>query len=134
MQFTPNGPAGIIALYLTPGSPLGYVFINEFVVDFVLGCTIWACLDPTNMLIVPAAVPWVIGLAYGAAIWGFAPVGLAANSARDIGGRMMALTIWGSDAGGGSYAALAALTNIPATLLGAMFYEFFLADSSRGKL
>ncbi|PSR73144.1 hypothetical protein PHLCEN_2v11000 [Hermanssonia centrifuga] len=46
----------------------------------------------------------------------------------------MALTIWGTRAGGGPYAALAALTNIPATILGALFYEFILMDSSRGKL
>ena len=44
----------------------------------------------------------------------------------------MALTIWGMPAGGGSYAAIAALTNIPATLLAVAFYEFVLADSSRG--
>ena len=44
----------------------------------------------------------------------------------------MALTIWGIDAGGGRYAAIAALTNIPATILAACFHEFILADSSRG--
>lgn len=44
----------------------------------------------------------------------------------------MALTIWGSKASGGSYAAIAALTNIPATILAAVFYEVFLCDTSRG--
>ena len=44
----------------------------------------------------------------------------------------MALTIWGLPAGGGSYAAIAALTNIPATLLAMCFYEYILSDSSRG--
>lgn len=44
----------------------------------------------------------------------------------------MVLSIWGLPAGGGSYAALAALVNIPATIIGALFYEFILADSSRG--
>ena len=43
----------------------------------------------------------------------------------------MALTIWGIDAGGGRYAAIAALTNIPATLLAGVFYEFVLNDSMR---
>lgn len=43
----------------------------------------------------------------------------------------MAITIWGLDAGGGPYAAIAALVNIPATLLAVLFYEFVLADSSR---
>lgn len=44
----------------------------------------------------------------------------------------MVLTIWGLPAGGGAYAAIAALTNIPATLLAVLFYEYVLADSSRG--
>ena len=58
---------------------------------------------------------------------------VATNTARDLGARLMALTIWGSKASGGSYAAIAALTNIVATLVAIMFYEFMLADSSRGK-
>lgn len=29
--FTPNGPAGVFALYVAPGSNLGRVFLNEFV-------------------------------------------------------------------------------------------------------
>ena len=71
-------------------------------------------------------------MAYAIVIWGFAPNGLAANSARDVGGRLAALTLWGSDASGGRYAAIAALTNIPAMLLAALFYEIFFHDSSRG--
>lgn len=57
---------------------------------------------------------------------------VATNAARDVGARLMVLTIWGLPAGGGSYAAIAALTNIPATLLAVLFYEYVLADSSRG--
>ena len=64
-------------------------------------------------------------------IWGFAPVGIAANAARDLGGRFAALTIFGRAAAGGNYAALAALTNIPATLLAGVFYELVLSDSQR---
>lgn len=45
----------------------------------------------------------------------------------------MVLTIWGKAASGGSYAAIAALTNIPATICGALFYEFVFADSARGE-
>ncbi|KAJ7692583.1 hypothetical protein B0H17DRAFT_1061320 [Mycena rosella] len=56
---------------------------------------------------------------------------LAANAARDVGGRLAALTIWGMPAAGGSYAALAALTNIPATLLACVVYELMLSDSDR---
>ena len=57
---------------------------------------------------------------------------MAANSARDVGGRLAALSIWGLKASGGKYAALAALTNIPAMLFAALLYEFFLTDSLRG--
>jgi hypothetical protein len=31
--------------------------------DFVLALTIFACLDPTNLLVPPATAPWVIALA-----------------------------------------------------------------------
>jgi hypothetical protein len=42
------------------------------------------------------------------------------------------MSIWGMKASGGNYAALAALTNIPAMLFAVLLYEIFLADSSRG--
>jgi glycerol uptake facilitator-like aquaporin len=58
---------------------------------------------------------------------------VAANTARDVGGRLAAIAIWGTKANGGSYAAIAALTNILATLLAYSFYEFILKDSCRGK-
>ena len=57
---------------------------------------------------------------------------VATNAARDVGARLMVLTIWGLPAGGGSYAAIAALANIPATLLGVCVQEYLLSDSSRG--
>ncbi|KAK7685269.1 hypothetical protein QCA50_011632 [Cerrena zonata] len=131
INFTPNGPAGIFGLYITPGSKMGQVFVNELICDIIIGITIWACLDPTNFMATPVAAPWIIAFTYGIAIWGYSPVGLAANAARDVGGRLAAITIWGTRASGGSYAALAALTNIPATIIGAMLYEFVFADSSR---
>ena len=60
---------------------------------------------------------------------------MAANAARDVGGRLAAITIWGKIAAGRKgYAAIAALTNIPATLFAAFLYEMFLTDSDRGKL
>jgi hypothetical protein len=89
----------------------------------------------------------------GTAIWGFASNGctwailrssaqlthlfrisVAANTARDVGGRLAAIAIWGTRASGGKYAALAALTNILATVVAYSFYEFILKDSSRGTL
>ncbi|KAI0920058.1 hypothetical protein AcW1_007349 [Taiwanofungus camphoratus] len=131
VMFTSTGPGGIFAFYALPTANLGYVFLNEFVSDFVLAIVIFAAVDPTNAFTPPAVVPWIIGFAYAVVIWGYAPVGLAANAARDVGGRLAALTIWGKQASGGRYAALAALTNIPATLLAGVFYELVLHDSSR---
>ena len=77
MMFTPDGPAGIFALYVMPGTNLHRVLLNEFVVvsisysfpssqfdivkDFVIGLAISASLDPTNHMIPPAAAPWVVG-------------------------------------------------------------------------
>jgi len=129
VMFSPQGPAGAFALYTTGHLPR--VFLNEFVSDFFLGLVIWAALDPTNFFAPPVLGPFIIAGAYAAVIWGYAPVGLAANSARDIAGRMAAVTIWGSKASGGTYAALAGLTNIPAMICSALFYEFFFTDSSR---
>ena len=70
------------------------------------------------------------------------------NTARDLGGRLAAITIWGTQgtafirvhfriynlvlAAGGNYAMIAALLNIPAMLFGAFLYEIFLTDSDRG--
>jgi len=131
VQFTPNGVAGIFALYTQPGASLRDTFMNEFFVDFFLGLVIWGCLDPTNFFVPPSAVPFVVGLAYTAVIWDFSPNALAANTARDVGARLMAITIWGTKANGGAYAAIAALTNIPATLLASLVYELIFTDSSR---
>jgi len=43
----------------------------------------------------------------------------------------MAITVWGTKANGGAYAAIAALTNIPATLFATVVYELIFYDSSR---
>ena len=59
---------------------------------------------------------------------------VAANTARDVGGRLVAISIWGTRANGGRYAAIAALTNILATVAAYAFYEFILKDSSRGNV
>ncbi|THH31338.1 hypothetical protein EUX98_g2843 [Antrodiella citrinella] len=53
VMFTPQGPAGIFAFYIRPGSNVGQVFLNEFVCDFVFGVVIWAVLDPTNPFVNP---------------------------------------------------------------------------------
>ena len=67
-------------------------------------------------------------------LWTDSPhVSVATNTARDVGARRVAITVWGLEAGGGPYAAITALTNIPATLLAALFYELAFADYSRGE-
>jgi glycerol uptake facilitator-like aquaporin len=129
--FTPSGPAGAFGLYVTPGLNLGRVFLNEFVTDTFLAMIIWGCIDPTNILVPPQAAPFVIGVAYAVAVWGFGITALAANPARDLGGRFAALTIWGMEAAGGRYAAIAALTAFPATLFGIILHEIFLTDYAR---
>ncbi|KAH7908460.1 aquaporin-like protein [Hygrophoropsis aurantiaca] len=130
-MFTSSGPAGVFALFVAPGTNLHRVLLNEFMTDFIIGLAIWGCLDPTNHMIPPAAAPWLIGLTYGVAIWGYSPTAIAANTARDLGGRLMALTIWGLKAAGGPYAAISALTNIPATIFAALVYELFLGSATR---
>ena len=150
INFTPQGIAGTFALYPPTGSSLKYVFVNEFVCvsapsihrpppsyllsgqTFILGIVIWTCVDPTNFYVPTSFFSVVIGLGYAMIIWGYAPAGLAANTARDVGGRMMALVIWGTKASGGAYAPLAALTNILATWVALVVYEAFFVDSSRG--
>ncbi|KAK7036137.1 aquaporin-like protein [Favolaschia claudopus] len=132
INFTPQGPAGILGLYVSPTASLGLAFLNEFICDFFIGLVIFGCLDPSNAMVPPSMAPVLISMAYAAAIWGFSANGLAANTARDLGGRFAAMTIYGSDAVGRSgYAAIAALTNIPATILAFLFYEFMFYDSDR---
>ena len=59
---------------------------------------------------------------------------MAANTARDVGGRLAAIAIWGTRASGGKYAAIAALTNLLATVAAYAFYEFAFKDSNRGNV
>ncbi|KAH9837808.1 aquaporin-like protein [Rhodofomes roseus] len=131
VMFTSQGPAGIFGLYASPTANLGYVFLNEFVCDFVLAIVIFGCLDPTNAFAPPVAVPWIVGFTYGIIVWGFVPASVATNAARDLGGRLAVLSLWGLPASGGRYAAIAALTNIPATIFGGIVYHFIFTDPDR---
>ncbi|KAI0041866.1 aquaporin-like protein [Auriscalpium vulgare] len=130
-NFSVQGPAGIFTAYVNPASPLGLAWVNEFMVDFFIGLVTFACLDPTNLLAPPSLAPWFVGLAYAVGIWSYSPNALAANAARDVGGRLAVITIWGLKASGGRYAAIAALTNIPATIVAYLVYEVLFVDSSR---
>ncbi|OAX43165.1 aquaporin-like protein [Rhizopogon vinicolor AM-OR11-026] len=133
VMFSSSGPAGVFGFYVAPSVNLLRVLLNEFVTDFVIGLVVWGCLDPTNHMIPPSAAPILIGLAFGLAGWSYSPVGVATNTARDLGGRLAAMTIWGLNAVGGryEYAAIAALGNIPATLCAALVYELFLGSTTR---
>lgn len=55
------------------------------------------------------------------------------NAARDLGARMVAACVYGSAAFSADpmYTAVAALTSIPATLLGAAIQILLLSDSAR---
>ena len=61
-MFTSSGPGGIFGLYVNPGSNLGYVLVNEFVCDFILGLCVFGVLDPSNHLATPTTMPWLIAL------------------------------------------------------------------------
>lgn len=102
-----------------------------------------------TVFITPSSGPLLIGAIYFVCIVCFAPNSIALNTARDLGGRFAAGmsecsvsrtrsdnnlrkgAIWGSGAFPAGYSALAALTNIAGTLVGAAFQVFVLSDSNR---
>jgi glycerol uptake facilitator-like aquaporin len=62
LMFTATGPGGAFGLYAPAGYNMGTLFLNEFVVDFTIATVIFACVDPTNLLVPPSSAPWIIGL------------------------------------------------------------------------
>jgi glycerol uptake facilitator-like aquaporin len=58
-MFTPHGPAGIFAPYAPAGYSMGTLFLNEFVVDFVIGVVVFCIHDPTTIRVNPALLPWI---------------------------------------------------------------------------
>ncbi|KAF9444826.1 aquaporin-like protein [Macrolepiota fuliginosa MF-IS2] len=131
LAFTPGGPAGIFAFYLPQGQSLCGAFLNEWISSAFVGIVYWASIDPSNSIITPVVSPFVSAFAYGVTIWGFGAAGVALNSARDIGSRLWVVTVWGLPALGGPFAAISALTNVPAMLFAAVLYEMLLSDSGR---
>ncbi|KAG8995517.1 hypothetical protein FRB94_009109 [Tulasnella sp. JGI-2019a] len=129
--FSPEGPAGVFALFTAPGQSLGYVFLSEIFATAVLSLVVFTILDLSNPFICTYSAPVLIGMAYAVVIWAFAPASLVLNTARDLGGRFVAGIVWGRGAFPMQYSALAALTNILGALLGASIQILFLADSRR---
>jgi len=109
----------------------GFLFFQEFFVDFFIGIIIWSCLDPANPFVTPVSVPFTVGLAYAAMIWGFAVNTISTNLARDLGTRMVAAIFFGSEAFtfNHGYVWISILVNIPATFCATAFYEFLIRDS-----
>lgn len=109
---------------------MGYVFMTEFFMCAIIAIVIWACIDPANPFMTPAAAPFAIGLSYSCVIWGFADTTISLNMAKDLGTRMVAAIFYGREVFTyKSYSPIAILVSIPATLLGTAYYEFLMRDS-----
>ncbi|KAF2403206.1 aquaporin-like protein [Trichodelitschia bisporula] len=108
----------------------GFLFFQEFMVDAFLGFIIWSCLDPANPFVSPVSVPFTIGFAYAAMVWGFAGNTISTNMARDLGPRMVAAIFFGKEAFTYmDYSWISILISIPATLFATSFYELVIRDS-----
>ncbi|TVY49685.1 Aquaporin [Lachnellula occidentalis] len=124
-----GGPGSILCSFPAPTETnYGYLFLVEFFVDSFIGLVIWAVLDPANPFVSPFSAPFVIGLAYGNMVWGFAGATIATNLARDLGTRIVAAIFYGGDAFN-TYAPIAIFTNVPATMFALFVYEILLRDS-----
>lgn len=79
------------------------------------------------------SVPFTIGLAYAAMIWGFAANTISTNLARDLGTRIVAAIFFGGEAFSFNhgYSWISILVNIPATIFATGYYEFLMRDSLR---
>lgn len=55
--FTPTGPAGILAIFPSPGRNLGEIFANEIFGDFFIGMVVWSQLDAQNIFASPSMAP-----------------------------------------------------------------------------
>ncbi|KAF2205230.1 aquaporin-like protein [Delitschia confertaspora ATCC 74209] len=126
-----GGPANILCTFPAAGQTnLGYLFLIEFMVDAFIGIVIWAALDPANPFVSPFSAPFIIGLAYANMIWGFAPISISTNLARDLGPRIVAAIFFGGEAFSYyNYSWIALLVNIPATLFATGYYELLMRDS-----
>jgi glycerol uptake facilitator-like aquaporin len=124
-----GGAASILCVFPNPNQTnQGFLFFQEFFVDSFIGIVIWSCLDPANPFVSPTTVPFTIGLAYGAMIWGLAVNTISTNLARDLGTRMVAAIFFGREAFP-TYSWISILVNVPATIFATGYYEFLMRDS-----
>lgn len=87
-------------------------------------------MDPANPFISPSNAPFVIGLGYALMVWGFAPISISTNLAKDLGCRAVVALFYGSTAWTyRGYFWISLFVNIPATLFATAYYEFVLRDS-----
>lgn len=65
-------------------------------------------------------------------VWGFAPITISTNLARDLGCRIVAAIFYGGEVFTyGHYSWIAILINVPATFFATAYYEFLMRDSLR---
>lgn len=63
-------------------------------------------------------------------VWGFAPITISTNLARDLGTRIVAAIFFGGESFSYlNYSWIAILVNIPATLFATGYYELVMRDS-----
>jgi glycerol uptake facilitator-like aquaporin len=130
--FSPQGPAGIIALFPPAGVPMRQSFAVEVFGDLFVGLVIAACVDGSNPFVSPAQAPFAVGLSFGVAVWGLGSFGVSLNTARDLGARFACGAIYGRECfQPAAYVASAALTNLLFTSVAFAIYMFCLSDSRR---
>ncbi|CEQ41292.1 SPOSA6832_03008 [Sporobolomyces salmonicolor] len=120
------------------GQNLGWAFFvdgsqNEFIANVFLSILVFSVLDACNFFVSLASAPFIIGMGYAVIIWGFSPNSVSLNAARDLGGRFACGAFYGRQCFNTSsgYTAIAALTTIPASLIGAAIQTLLLSDSAR---
>lgn len=127
-----GGVASILCSFPNPNQTnQGYLFFQEFFVDSYIAIVIWACLDPANPFVSAQSVPFTIGIAYAAMVWGFGANTISTNLARDLGTRIVAAIFFGKEAftASNSYSWISILVNVPATIFATGYYEFLMRDS-----
>ncbi|KAG0665188.1 hypothetical protein C6P46_000285 [Rhodotorula mucilaginosa] len=131
--FSPQGPAGIFALFPGATQGNGYLFLNELIGNLFLSVLVFAVLDACNFFVALPSAPYTIGLGYFVIINGFAVNSVALNAARDVPGRMVCAMFFGKECYTGykAYTAIAALTCFPASIIGAAFHTIFMSDSAK---